>query len=711
MTTTDTMPAGDDALLSVRDLTVGFGPGGATTVVNGVNLSIGAGEIVGIVGESGSGKSVTVMAMLGHIRAGGVVRSGEVRYRGRDVLCLPPDELRRYRRQTVAAVLQDPMNSLNPVRQIGRQFDETLALAGGRTATQRRERAVELLRLVGIPDPQRQLSAYPHQFSGGMRQRLLIALALANEPEVIVADEPTTALDVTVQAQILALFAELNRRLGTAIVLVSHNVGTVVELCHRVAVMYGGRVVEELPAANVTTGGSHPYTRALVAAIPGLRTERSRLLPVIPGYPPVPGTLPPGCPFTARCDRVTPRCRDERPPTVAEAASLRLECWNPVPAGPGDAGSGAGAGNEPGPTGAPPTRPPVTVRDGAPAIECRALVRHFAAERLFRKRGAGLVRAVDGVDLAVAPGEALGIVGESGSGKSTLARLLVGADRPDSGTVRWQDTDPASLRGAPARAARRSVQMLFQDALGSMDPRATVGDLVAEPMLVHGLEPDAKRRRAAVTELLALVGLDASAADRRPVEFSGGQRQRIAIARALSTRPAVLVCDEPMSALDVSLQAQMVNLFATLRAELGLTYLFISHDLALVRYLADRCAVMYLGELVELGPAAELCERPLHPYTASLVSAAAATDPQDGQVRQRIVLRGDPPSPVAPPSGCRFHTRCPIGPLAHPDRTVCRDQAPRLAEVAPGRLAACHFAGELRLDPGTTETAAVGSTS
>jgi peptide/nickel transport system ATP-binding protein len=538
------------------------------------------------------------------------------------------------------------------------------------------------MRRVGIPDPDARLADYPHAFSGGMRQRVMIAMALANEPDVLIADEPTTALDVTIQAQILDLLAELGRDLGTAIVLITHNLGVVVRSCRRVAVMYGGRIVEQAPVDELFAAPRHPYTRALLAATP--RLANSRTVPLIPidGRPPDLSVPIPGCPYAARCDAAVDRCHDEHPPTYREA-DREWACWVA------------------GPDGTLPVRPvpqAVSARGAAPEqdplLAVDGLVKTFPVKQSLRRRTVHM-SAVDGIDFTIAPGETLGLVGESGCGKSTVARTLLGIHPATSGTIRFDGRDVGTLRGAGLAWYRGQTQLVFQDPMSSLNPRLTVGDAIGEPLLVHRIArgEQAKRR---VGELLELVGLDPSVASRYPHEFSGGQRQRIVIARALAVNPRLLVCDEAVSALDVSLQAQIVNLLRDLQRELGLAYLFIGHDLATVRHISHRIMVMYLGQVVESGPAEETTANPRHPYTASLLSAVPEPDPPGERRRERIVLTGDVPSPVNPPPACRFHTRCPIGPMTNPERTICATERPRLRQVAPDQFAACHFPGELR---------------
>jgi peptide/nickel transport system ATP-binding protein len=674
-------------VLQVRDLVTHFdSERGLVRAVDGVSFDVRAGETLGLVGESGSGKSVTALSLLRMVRPPGRIVSGQIRYQGRDLLSLDEKQMRQVRGGGISMVFQDPMSSLNPVMRIRDQLVEAMLSHGKFTGAEARSRAADLMRRVGIPDPGARLADYPHAFSGGMRQRVMIAIALANDPEVVIADEPTTALDVTIQAQILDLLAELCGETGTAVVLITHNLGVVARSCRRVAVMYGGRIVEQAPVDELFTSPRHPYTRALLAATP--RLAASRRLPLVPieGRPPDLIAPIPGCPYAPRCDAAEERCHHEHPPTYSDAGR-DWACW------------AAGAGGHLPPVakaGAPPSPEQETGPD-APLLEVDALVKTFPVKRRTSawRRTTRFVSAVDGLSLAIAPGETVGLVGESGCGKSSVAKALLGIHPATSGTIRFDGRDVGVLRGSALARYRGQIQLVFQDPMSSLNPRLTVGDAVREPLLVHGLAKGEQARRR-VTELLELVGLDPSAAERYPHEFSGGQRQRVVIARALAVNPRLIVCDEAVSALDVSLQAQIVGLLQDLQRRLGLSYLFIGHDLATVRYVSHRIMVMYLGQVVESGPSEQITADPQHPYTASLLSAVPEPDPARERKRERIVLGGEVPSPVDPPSACRFHTRCPIGPLADPGRTICATERPPLREVAPGRYAACHFPGELR---------------
>ncbi len=695
-------------LLDVRDLSVTFG---AVTAVDGLSVQVRSGEMVGIVGESGSGKSVTAASILRMLTPPGRVVSGSISYAGRDVLAMGEAEVRELRGSAISMVFQDPMSSLNPVLRVQTQLVEALQAHGKFDGAKAQPRAVEMLRRVGIPSPETRIRDYPHQFSGGMRQRTMIAMGLGNDPGLLIADEPTTALDVTIQAQVLEVLRRLNQELGTAIVLITHNMGIVAELCQRVVVMYAGQVVEEGPVDQIFAHPDHPYTEGLLRSVPRLDSSRHGRLYSIEGQPPQPGSVPAGCPFHPRCAYRIERCASERPP-LAELSNIHLSaCWvtqaglelNAAPAGkPAEANPDA-------------QRPSASA---APLLQVRGLVKHFQVGGGLLRR-AETVHAVDGVDLEVGAGETLGLVGESGCGKSTLGRVVLGVYPPTAGSVFF---DGVEVGRGDQSMLRSQAQMIFQDPFGSLNPRLTVGQMVAEPLQVHGLARGAAATER-VAELLEMVGLSRRHAGRYPHEFSGGQRQRIGIARALAAGPKLLVADEPVSALDVSIQAQIINLLQDLQDRLGLSYLFIAHDLAVVRHLSDRVAVMYLGKVVETAPTEALFAKPLHPYTLSLISAAPVADLKPASRPPRIVLQGDLPSPVRPPQGCRFHTRCPIGPIAHPERTICIEQEPQLSwslsqpigrrlDGGPSstagtngeRAVACHFAGEAVTAGGRSRT-------
>ncbi|RII17797.1 Oligopeptide transport ATP-binding protein OppD [Streptomyces sp. YIM 130001] len=614
------------ALLEVRGLGVDFASpdGSAVHAVRGVDLTLRRGETVAVVGESGSGKSTTALALMQMLPGSGRIVSGSVRLDGRDLTTLGEEELRAVRGARIGMIFQDPMTSLNPVLAIGRQLDEVLrahARERGdvrRDRRTRRRRAEELLDLVGIPDPARRIDDYPHQFSGGQRQRILIAMALANEPDVLVADEPTTALDATVQEQILQLLAELNEKTGTALVLITHNLGVVARSCERVLVMYGGTVVEDGATADVLGRPGHPYTAGLLAAVPRLSSPSGTRLAGIPGSPPDLSLPVVGCAFAPRCALADAQCGERAPDLAADSVSGgRVACHH------GDAVPSL------------PSVPPVSVTalPRQPADEnsperpvTTPLIEATDLRKVFARRGRAGRRdplvAVDGVSLRLDAGESVGIVGESGSGKSTLARILVHAHAPDAGVLKLRGEDITHPSRSALRTLRREVQMVFQDPYASLNPRMTAGEIVAEPLLAHGGHEDRAARARRVGELLTQVGLDPSAADRRPRAFSGGQRQRIGIARALAPEPSVLVCDEPVAALDVSVQAQIINLLTDLQAELGLALVFIAHDLAVVRQVSHRIAVMRDGRFVETGAADEVCESPREEYTRALLAAA-----------------------------------------------------------------------------------------
>ncbi|MFD3663844.1 dipeptide ABC transporter ATP-binding protein [Streptomyces sp. NPDC058659] len=612
-------------LLEVQGLEVEFTTpdGGALHAVRDVSFTLRRGETLAVVGESGSGKSTTALALLRMLPGTGRISGGSVRLDGQDLTTADESALRAVRGARIGMVFQDPMTALNPVLTVGRHLDEVLRAHDDRATSRarrdkpvhpdrparrdkaaRRARAVELLRLVGIPDAERRLDDHPHQFSGGQRQRVLIAMALAGEPDILLADEPTTALDATVQDQILTLLGDLTRTTGTALVLITHNMGVVARACDRVLVMYGGTVVEDGPTAEVLSHPRHPYTAGLLAAVPRLSAPSGTRLTGIPGTPPDLSLPVAGCAFAARCALAENRCHTTTPPLTAVTETVHAAC---LPAAERTVPL-------------PPPPPPVRIDRPAPG----AVV--LAAEgivKTYRGRGARGRRftALDGVSLTLAAGETLGIVGESGSGKSTLARVLAHAHPADGGRILLDGRDVTRPGRAALHSVRRRVQMVFQDPYASLNPRMTVGEIVAEPLRAFGTVAPGERA-ARVAELLRLVGLDPAAADRHPRSFSGGQRQRVGIARALAPEPAVLICDEPVSALDVSVQAQIVGLLTDLQRDLGLALVFIAHDLAVVRQVSHRIAVMHEGRIVETGRADELCEHPRDPYTRALLAAA-----------------------------------------------------------------------------------------
>ncbi len=630
------------SLLEVRDLKTHFrvpadtgtglpasGPGngsafvpartadGILRAVDGISFSVDRGEVLALVGESGSGKSVTSLSVLGLIPGTGFHAHGQILFHSGnsapvDLAALPEREWLAIRGRKIALVFQDPMNALNPVMACGDQVAEGLRLHQSMGRAEARAKALALFKEVGIPDPERRLDQYPHQMSGGMRQRVVIAMALACGPGLLIADEPTTALDVTVQAQILQLLLREQKARGMGILLITHDLGVVAETADRVAVMQAGRIVETGTVRELFAHPRHPYTRALLEAVPSL--AKRPLAGPATGLPVAPA---PGSPVTS---------------TLLSAENLRT--WFPIRTG-------------------------------------------------LLQRVTGPVKALDGFTIDIVKGETVGLVGESGCGKSTAGRTLLRLLNPTGGSVAWEGRDLAGLRGHALRAFRRRAQIIFQDPYSSLNPRMIVGSILEEPLRIHGLHKGREAQRAA--EMLAAVGLDREHAGRYPHEFSGGQRQRIAIARALITEPELVVADEAVSSLDVSIQAQILALLADLKKRMGLTYLFISHDLGVIRMISDRVAVMYLGRIVELADRDALFASPLHPYTQALFSSIPdVLAGAGGKNSERIVLQGDVPSPANPPAGCHFHTRCPHV------MEKCRREYPPLEETRDGgRKVAC----------------------
>jgi peptide/nickel transport system ATP-binding protein len=795
--------------------------------VDGITFSVEAGETVGLVGESGCGKSMTALSVMRLLPHGGRIVGGAVRLAGVPLSELPDYAIRNIRGNDIGMIFQDPMTSLNPTMTIGRQIAESVVLHKRVSRQMGMERAAQVLNLVGMPNPAERLFDYPHQLSGGLRQRVMIAMALACEPKLLIADEPTTALDVTIQAQILELIDELKSRLGMAVLLITHDMGVIAGHVDRTLVMYAGQVVEAASTDRLFDDVHHPYTEALLASIPQMDQDKNQRLYAIPGLPPDLSRALVACRFSPRCRYATDVCRTQVPPLGGDDPGHPYACFHPVSravteiagagdliekaaplpadlapagsavgvpasppaaagwagtasavsietagapvyapnpgpalaapmapmapsspplagadgpvfggptllgptlAGPGLAGLGVGgpslagpglagpslagaggaasggdgsglagggaigpsegrAGRWPSPPGTPDEMPALGVRagPGPVVLELRGVRKDYPVTAgAVMQRKIGRIQAVRGVDLALRQGETLGVVGESGCGKSTLGRMVVGLEQPTSGSVLFEGVDLTKLRGSELRRAHRDLALMFQDPYSSLDPRMRVGSIIREPLVVQGIGSSSEQR-ARVADLLREVGLPPHAVDLYPHEFSGGQRQRIGLARALALNPRLIVTDEPVSALDVSIRSQILNLMKRLQASHGLSYVFISHDLSVVRYLADRIAVMYLGKLVEIGSADDIYARPAHPYTAGLIASIPVPNPAVQKSRVKIPIVGELPSPLNPPSGCPFRTRCPN---AQPQ---CAQIEPELTSFGPEHYAACYF--------------------
>ncbi|MCG6965369.1 MAG: ABC transporter ATP-binding protein [Chromatiaceae bacterium] len=634
--------------------------------VDGVSLQIRRGETFVLLGESGCGKSMIALSIMRLLPHSGRIVAGDILLDGQSLRALSEAEMRSERGGRVGMIFQEPMTSLNPVMTVGEQVAEAVRLHDQRNRHRVDERVVELFRSVGIPDPQRRVHEYPHQLSGGMKQRVMIAMALGGRPDLLIADEPTTALDVTIQAQVLDLLKQLQRETGMAILLITHDLGVVAEMADRVGVMYAGQLLEINDVAGFFARPAHPYSRKLFRSVPKAE-KRDQGLDVIPGMVPALNQPFDHCRFADRCELVEQRCRTQLPPWRG-AAESGYRC-HLDPDEVKDLGSRV------------PAAPRTAQGAGEALLDVRQLKVHFPVHKGVLRRVAGFVKAVDGVDLSIPSGSTVALVGESGCGKTTVGKAILQLHRPTAGQVLFDGTDLAHVAGAELRRLRREFQIIFQDPASSMNPRMLVEDIIAEGLVAQRIGGNRAQRRSLVERLLEQVGMPAGAADRYPHEFSGGQRQRIAVARALAVQPRLIVCDEPTSALDVSVQAQVLNLLKELQLELGLSYLFITHNISVVAYLAHEVAVMYLGRIVEYGEVGQVLREPLHPYTRALLSAVPVPDP--GHRRAVIKLEGDMPSPVDPPSGCHFHPRCPDA------MAVCRERYPQVSEIGPVRRVAC----------------------
>ena len=663
-------------VLEVKDLHTEFHMHRSTVyAVNGVSYEVHAGEIIGIVGESGCGKSVTQMSTLNLIPTPpGKISAGEVIYDGKNLIGKETSkaELREIRGNKIAMIFQEPMTSLNPLMKVGDQIAEAVLQHKNVTKRQAKERAIELMKMVKIPDAEQRYSCYPNEFSGGMCQRVVIAMAMSCEPELLIADEATTALDVTIQSQILEMLRDIVRETQVGLLIVTHNLGIVARYADKIYVMYAGRIVESGSAEEIFHNPSHAYTVGLLNSVPRLDDAKDRQLMPIEGFPPSLSTPPVGCSFAPRCTQKCEGCDAEELTEREVAPGHFTLCYNEHLDRSAKTGARLAAQK---------------IVSSEPLLEVVHVSKRFPIRGgLLGRSTVGYVHALSDINLTIHKGETLGLVGESGCGKTTLARAILNLHKPTEGEIRYNGKVISQMSKTEQFAMRKDIQIIFQDPFASLDPRMTIGDIIGEPLKVHHLTKNKSEYDARVTELFKMAGMDPDLRNRSPHELSGGQRQRVGIARALASEPKLVVCDEPVSALDVSVQAQILNLLEELQRDLGVAYLFIAHDLSVVRHISDNVAVMYLGRIVEYGDWKNLYEHPAHPYTKTLLSAVPIPDPEVEKTRNTEVIVGDVPSVSHIPEGCSFHTRCPYA------TDECKRDVPSLKDMGGGHMSACIYA-------------------
>ena len=665
-------------LLDVQNLKTHFKVGFDITAkaVDGVSFQLEPGKTMALVGESGCGKTQTAYSIMRLLADNGSNPSGKILYQDYDLLQLNEESMRQLRGNDIAMIFQEPMSSLNPLYRIGNQLEEPLNLHRRVQKGSARKRCIELLDQVGIPEPQKRIDDFPHQLSGGMKQRVMIAMALACEPKLLIADEPTTALDVTIQAQVLHLMAELQKQTGMAILLITHDMGIVNQMADSIGIMYAGNIAEQGPREKVFKNMYHPYTRRLFDSIPKAG-DTPYLLNTIPGMVPPATEYGEGCLFANRCEFVMDICKKKESPAFSMEPRHQVTCHLY------DQGKNPILNHDRERIPAPPRK-----IESSLILSAQSLKTHFPVRKGVFRRIANYIRAVDDVSLNFKRGSTLALVGESGCGKTTFGESILRLNSHARGSVLFHDRDIMKLANPELKLIRKHLQIVFQDPFGSLSPRMTVEDIIREGLDIHFQNQSHEDKKKRIDRVLEEVGLAPSVLDRYPHEFSGGQRQRIAVARALVLEAEFLVLDEPTSALDVSVQAQVLNLLKELQSKHSLTYLFISHNLSVVRYMADTVAIMYLGRVVEQAPVEDLFKNPRHPYTRSLLDAVP-----DLEVRKPFnPLIGDVPSPLNPPSGCHFHPRCPIY-LNEPQGSLlakkCRSQYPEKTG-SDTDFASCH---------------------
>lgn len=697
-------------ILDVQDLAVAYKVrGGEIEAVQNVSFTLREGESFGLVGESGCGKSTVAWSLVNFLGRNGYVKRGSIQFMGEELTGRSNEELRQLRGDRITMVFQDPMQALNPSMRLGDQLNEVLTVHQNVEEEEARERSMAMLHRVHMPDPASVMRRYPHQISGGQQQRVVIAMALLNNPSLLIMDEPTTALDVTVEAAVLDLIAELREDFNTAILYISHNLGVVARVCKRVGVMYAGEMVEQADVRDVFANPRHPYTQGLIRCVPKLGADKaaSTLYP-IPGRVPPPNDRPEGCVFAPRCDYVEDRCWAERPVlrrlpgSVAPGHRHAAAChfaeeivfadWTPPANSLADGTEVLVEGDIhlSGTNGTNGTNGAVAIVDAErdPIImDVDGLKKYYEAGRTSLFGEERFVKAVDDVTFTVPRGMTLGIVGESGCGKSTLVKTIIGLENATAGKADFMGFDVTEDLGDRSTKLIRELQMVFQNPDSTMNPSYTVGQQIGRPLRRFGTVPNSEVR-GEVIKLLQAVRLGENYYNRLPRQLSGGEKQRVGIARALASRPELVLCDEPVSALDVSVQAAVLNLLLDLQKQYGTTMLFIAHDLSVVRFFSDYVAVMYLGHIMEIGKAADIYAPPYHPYTEALLSAVPIADPTVEQ--KRIRLEGNVPSAIDPPSGCPFHTRCPRRTLLPDNGAICETETPPWREAGDGHRIFCH---------------------